>query len=268
MLNGLSLYGRYCAASLRAQMAYPGSLAMMITGQFLVTVIEFVGVWAMFRRFGHIGAWSFGEVCLFYGLVSVIFSVADAISRGFDIFGSVFVKTGGFDRLLLRPRSPALQLMGYELRLTRVGRFTQGVLVFAIGLNLVHPAWTALAIPVLAFAVLGGVALFSGLFVMQATLSFWTVESLEVANVLTYGGEAAAEYPLNVYAAWFRDLLIFAVPIGCVTYLPMLAALGRPDPLGSPAWLGPLAPTAGFLFLGVALFTWRFGIRRYASSGA
>ena len=72
---------------------------------------------------------------------------------------------------------------------------------------------------------------------LQATLSFWTVESLEVVNVLTYGGEAAAQYPLNVYAAWFRDLLIFAVPLGCVTYLPVLAALGRPDPLGAPAWL-------------------------------
>ncbi|MEJ0064894.1 MAG: ABC-2 family transporter protein [Caulobacteraceae bacterium] len=88
---------------------------------------------------------------------------------------------------------------------------------------------------------------------MQATLSFWTVESLEVANVLTYGGEAAAEYPLNVYAGWFRDFLVFAVPIGCVTYLPMLAAMGRADPLGSPSWIGPLAPLAGFLFLGLAL---------------
>ena len=268
MLNALALYGRYSAASIRAQMAYPASLLMMTASSFFITIVEFGGVWAMFRRFGQIGGWRLGEVALFYGLVSVIFAISDAVTRGFDIFGSVFVKTGAFDRILLRPRSPALQLMGYELRLTRIGRFTQGVLVFAIGLHLVHPVWTTAAIPVLAFAVMGGVALFSGLFVMQATLSFWTVESLEVANVLTYGGEAAAEYPLNVYAAWFRDLLIFAVPIGCVTYLPMLAALGRADPLGSPAWLGPLAPIAGFLFLGVALFTWRFGIRRYASSGA
>jgi len=198
----------------------------------------------------------------------VIFAFADAVSRGFDVFGSTFVKTGAFDRLLLRPRSPALQLLGYELRMTRIGRLTQGVLVFWLGLAMTHLHWSPWAAPILLFAVMGGVALFSGLFVMQATLSFWTVESLEVANVLTYGGEAAAEFPLNVYASWFRDILVFAVPIGCVTYLPMLAAIGRADPLGSPAWIGPLAPAAGFLFLGLALFTWRFGIRRYASSGA
>jgi ABC-2 type transport system permease protein len=267
-LNAFALYGRYVMASIRMQLAYPASFAMLTIGSFMVTVVEFVGVWALFRRFGQVGGWRLGEVALFYGLVSVIFALADSISRGFDIFGTTFVKTGAFDRLLLRPRSPALQLLGYELRMTRIGRFTQGVLVFWLGLVLTRLTWSPYAVPILAFAVLGGVALFSGLFVMQATLSFWTVESLEVANVLTYGGEAAAEYPMNVYAGWFRDFLVFGVPIGCVTYLPMLAAIGRPDPLGSPAWLGPLAPIAGFLFLGLALFTWRFGIRRYASAGA
>ncbi|HTX50922.1 MAG TPA: ABC-2 family transporter protein [Caulobacteraceae bacterium] len=266
-MGPLRLYGRYAAASIRAQFSYPGTLAMMIAGQFLVTVIEFIGVWALFRRFGQIGGWRLGDVALFYGLVSVTFSLADAATRGFDVFGSVFVKTGAFDRLLLRPRSTTLQLMGYELRLTRVGRLIQGVGVFAVGMALTGFQLTPAAMAILAFAIAGGVALFSGLLVMQATLSFWTVESLEAVNILTYGGEAAAEYPMNVYAAWFRDVLTFAVPIGCVTYLPMLAAMGRPDPLGAPGWVLPLAPAAGFLFLGIALFVWRFGLKRYASAG-
>jgi ABC-2 type transport system permease protein len=267
-MDGFRLYGRCVATSIRAQAAYPGSLLMMISGQFLVTIIEFIGVAALFQRFGHIGGWRLGDVALFYGLVSVIFAIADTISRGFDIFGSVFVKTGGFDRLLLRPRSPALQLLGYEFRLTRIGRLAQGIGVFVLGAVLTHFAFTAAAAAILAFAVAGGVALFSGLLVLQATLAFWTVESLEAVNILTYGGEAAAEYPLNVYAAWFRNFLIWVVPIGCVSYLPMLAAMGRPDPLGTPGWLLPLAPAAGFAFLALALFVWGFGVRRYASSGS
>jgi len=266
-MGPLRLYLRFAGASIRGQFSYPGTLAMMIAGQFLVTVIEFIGVWALFRRFGHIGGWRLGDVALFYGLVSVTFSLADAMTRGFDVFGSVFVKTGAFDRLLLRPRSTALQLVGYELRLTRVGRLAQGLGVFAIGMALTGFQLTPAAIAILVFAIAGGVALFAGLLVLQATLSFWTVESLEAVNILTYGGEAAAEYPLNVYAAWFRDFLTWGVPIGCVTYLPMLAAMGRPDPLGTPGWLLPLAPIAGFIFLGFAVFVWRFGLKRYASAG-
>ncbi len=88
--------------------------------------------------------------------------------------------------------------------------------------------------------------MFSGLFVMQATLAFWTVESLEAVNIFTYGGEAVAEYPMNVYAGWFRNFMTFVVPVGCVTYLPMLAAMGRADPLGAPA-LDPAARARGRL---------------------
>ena len=249
-MNALSLYGRYIAASIRAQMAYPAGLAIQSAASFAITIIEFVGGWALFHRFGQIAGWRLGEVALFYGLASVTFAIADAVTRGFDVFGSTFVKTGGFDRLLLRPRSPALQLAGYELRLTRIGRLSQGVIVFAIGATISHFVLTPAATAILLFAVAGGVALFAGLFILQATLAFWTVESLEAVNILTYGGEAAAEYPLNVYARWFRDLLIWGVPIGCVTYLPMLAAMGRADPLGAPGWLTPLAPLAGFGFLG------------------
>ena len=267
-MNALALYGRYVTTSIRAQMAYPGSLVMMIAGQFLVTIIEFFGIWALFGRFGHIAGWKLGEVALFYGLVSVTFAIADTITRGFDVFGSLFVKTGGFDRLLLRPRSPALQLLGHEFRLTRIGRLTQGAGVFVFGAVLSGFVLTPAAALILAFAIAGGVALFAGLLVLQATLAFWTVESLEAVNILTYGGEAAAEYPLNVYAGWFRTFLIWIVPIGCISYLPMLAAMGRADPLGTPAWFLPLAPAAGFAFLGVALFIWRFGVRRYTSTGS
>jgi ABC-2 type transport system permease protein len=118
------------------------------------------------------------------------------------------------------------------------------------------------------WAITGGVALFAGLFVLQATLAFWTVESLEVANVLTYGGIQAAQYPLSLYAGWFRTFLIFVVPLGCVAYYPVVALLGRHDPLGAPDWFLPMAPAAGFAFLGAGLLAWDFGIRHYRSTGS
>ncbi len=267
-MDALRLYGRYAATSIRAQLAYPGSFITMTIGQFLVTVIEFIGIWALFQRFGHIQGWTVGEVALFYGLVNVTFSVADAITRGFDVFGSTYVRTGVFDRLLLRPRTTALQLLGHELRLTRIGRMIQGVIVFSLGAHLTHFHWTPVAAAILAWAVVGGAALFSGLFILQATLSFWTVESLEAMNVLTYGGVAATEYPLSVYAGWFRDFLIYVVPIGCVAYFPLVAAMGRSDPLGTPDWVLPLTPAAGLVFLGVSLWVWGFGVRRYTSTGS
>ena len=85
---------------------------------------------------------------------------------------------------------------------------------------------------------------------------------------LNYGGVQAAQYPLNIYAAWFRHLLTFGVPLACVAYYPVLAILKRPDPLGAPDWLLPLAPVAGFAFLALSFLAWRAGMARYASTGS
>ena len=108
----------------------------------------------------------------------------------------------------------------------------------------------------------------SALVVLQATLAFWTVESLEIANTLTYGGIEAAQYPLDIYAAWFRRFLIYVVPIGCVTYFPIAALLGRIDATGIPLALAQAAPVAGLLFLALSFVAWRFGIRHYTSTGS
>jgi ABC-2 type transport system permease protein len=267
-MSSLGLYLRYAGASVRAQMQYPGSFLLLAGAQLMVTAIEFVGVWALFARFGTIEGWRIGEVAVFYGVVNFAFAIADTFTRGFDVFGTEFIRTGNFDRVLLRPRLAAFQLLGYEVRLSRLGRLVQAAVVFAIGAALTHLAFDARTVALLAWALVGGAVLFSGVMILTATLSFWTVESLEIANVISYGGVEAAQYPLNIYAAWLRNFLIFVVPIGCVAYFPVVAALGHPDPLGAPPWLMAAAPIAGFLFLGLSLLVWGVGVRRYTSTGS
>lgn len=267
-MSAAALLVKLFGASMRAQMQYPAATAMLTFGQFLVTVLEIVGVWALFDRFGQVRGWTLGEVCVFYGLVNIAFSLADLSTRGFDVFGPEFVKTGNFDRILLRPRSSALLLVGHEFRVSRFGRTAQGLGVLVAGVHFSGIDWSLADTALAAFAVAGGMALFAGLLILQATLAFWTVESLEVANVLTYGGVQAAHYPLSIYAAWFRRFLTFVVPIACVAYFPVVAILDRPDPLGSPAWFAPIAPLAGFAFLAVSLWAWRFGVGKYTSTGS
>ncbi|HET7834943.1 MAG TPA: ABC-2 family transporter protein, partial [Variovorax sp.] len=99
-------------------------------------------------------------------------------------------------------------------------------------------------------------------------LAFWTVESLEVATVFTYGGVEAGQYPMALYARWFRRLLTFVVPLACVSYYPGLAILGRADPFGAPAWVGWISPLAGFAFLALSFAAWGKGVRHYASTGS
>ena len=262
------LYLRYLANCLRAQMLYPTAFLLRFGTQFLVTIVEFGGLFALFARFGHIGSWHFAEIALFYGVISTSFALAEMTSRGFDLFGPQFVKTGDFDRVLLRPRSEMLQLAGFEFGFTSIGRVLQGLFVLALAVALLPVDWDAGRVALLGWAIAGGCALFWGILILQATLAFWTVEALEVTNTLTYGGVEAGQYPLDIYAAWFRKFLLLVVPIGCVSYLPVAALLGRANTTGVPTALAELAPAVAFIFLSLAMASWRFGVAHYTSTGS
>lgn len=267
VLEPLRLYASYLGISVRAQMQYRISFALQVLGQLAITGIEFLGVWALFDRFGRLDDWSLPEVALFYGTANVAMALADGLSAGFDRFG-VAVRDGGFDRLLLRPRSPALQLAGEELTLKRIGRLAQGLFVLGWAWSALGMELAVAPLALLLFAIVGGSCLFFGLFVVRATLCFWTTETLELMNVFTYGGVESAQYPLVIYGAWFRRFFTFVVPLACVCYFPLVALLGREDPLGSPRWLQCAAPAAGVAFLALALGLFRFGTARYTSTGS
>jgi ABC-2 type transport system permease protein len=140
--------------------------------------------------------------------------------------------------------------------------------VLGIAVALLDLSWGVREVALLCAAVAGGVALFLGVVVLQATLAFWTVESLEVANTLTYGGVFAAQYPIEIYSRWFREFFTFVVPLSCVAYFPIVGILGINDPLGAPTWILHASPLAGFLFLAASLAIWRLGVRHYTSTGS
>lgn len=267
MLDALRLYFHYVAISIRAQMQYRASFLLMTLAQLLTTGMEFLGIWIMFQRFGSLRGWTLPEVGLLYGMVNVAFALAEGIGRGWDTFPGM-VKTGEFDRLLLRPRGTAFQVAAQEWQAMRAGRLVQGLAALFWSASTLEIAWDLPRAALVVASVFGGACLFYGLFVLQATLAFWTIEALEIWNTVTYGGVETAQYPLSIYRPWFRRFFTFAVPLACVSYFPAHSILGRPEPSGMPPAWQWAAPGAGVLFLAAALRVWQVGVRHYCSTGS
>lgn len=265
LLDSIALYGRLVSVSMRGQMQYRASFLMLVVGTFAISFLEFGGVWVMFDRFGHLRGWSLAEVAVFYGLINTGFAIAEATSRGFEHVHEAIL-AGTFDRVLLRPRSSILQLMGQELQLRRLGRLAQGLLVLSwawgeLGLGF-DPARLALT----GIAVLGCASLFYALSVLGGMLSFWTTETLEIMNCLTHGGNFAGQYPITIYRDNFRRFFTWIVPLACVSYYPAIAIIGRVDPMASlVSWVAPLA---GFGLFAASLGLWPLAVRRYRSTGS
>ena len=248
-------------------MQYRTSFLVAVVGQLLATVIEFGAVWMLFDRFGSLEGWSLAQVGVFYGVAHLALAWADMLSPGWDYAGTL-IRQGTLDRVLLRPRTTALQMLGHELALRRLGRISQGAIVLAWALSEVGDGIGWAGYLVLAGAVFGGGCLFLGLFVLRGTLAIWTVETLELVNATTYGGVQAAQYPMSIYEAWLRRFFTYVVPLVAVLYLPVASALGGDDPLGTAPWVGALTWVIGPAFLALAIMAWNRGVRHYTSTGS
>lgn len=182
--------------------------------------------------------------------------------RGFDLFSST-IANGEFDRILLRPRSIILLVVSGKIEFTRFGRILQAIAMFAYGIMASHIKWDCSRILTLTLMVLGGSVIFGCLFIIYASICFFTLEGLEFMNVLTDGAREYGKYPLDIYGKNIFRFCTYVVPYTLFQYYPFLYLVGR-----SSHWWYLFYPVIGCGFLLPSLLFWRFGVRHYKSTGS
>ena len=265
-MHHLLLYLHFVKLRIRSQMEYRLSFLFHLFSQVSISVIDFFMIALLFNRFKQLGEWSLWEVGFLYGLIGICFAVAEMIGRGFDTFQTSILR-GDFDTVLIRPIDTFFQVFSHEFLLRRVGRLAQAVVVFLIANSQLTLTWSAVKTGYLAISLVSGICFFLGLFVIGATTCFWTVQSIEIINIFTNGGVFMGSYPFSIYQWWFRHFFTFIIPLACVNYFPALFLLEKVSALGASPLGVQLAPFAGFLFLGIAMLFWRWGVLRYQSTG-
>jgi ABC-2 type transport system permease protein len=196
------LYRRLIGARIRAQMQYRVSFLLMTLVSMVVTGSDLLAILILFNYFGELAGWRAGEVALLYGLVMVAFGLSEMVAAGFDMFPQA-IQQGEFDRVLLRPVGIFVQVLAADFQLRRLVRVAQGGLALALAMAWTPIVWTPLKVLYLLVVLVSGFVMFSALLVLGAVLCFWTVQSIEIINTVTYGGTEMASYPLPIY----HDLL-------------------------------------------------------------
>jgi ABC-2 type transport system permease protein len=236
----------------------------MLIGQFFIPFAIFAGLYLLFERFGQIKGWQFFEVALCFAIIHMSFSLSECFARGFDMFSNLIVK-GEFDRLLVRPRSTFVQVLGSKFEFSKIGRLFQSFIVLIWAISNLPIEWGVIKAITLLLMITSGVLIFTGIYMLAATLCFWTVQGLEVANIFTDGGREMAQYPLNIYQKWVARFFTYVIPFGTVNYLPLMYILGRNE--GNDL-LYMLTPALGSLFIFPCFLIWQFGVKHYQSTGS
>ena len=263
----LRLYRRLLGARLRSDWQYRASFLLLLVAQAAVAGLDLAVVAVIFGRVDALAGWSVLEVALLYGMAGVAFSLGDLFLSQVE-YASRHIKAGTFDRFLLRPVWPLLQLSAEEFAMRRAGRMLQPLVVLVVALAGAGIDWTPARAVLLPVALVSGTTIFGAIWVLTSSVAFWTVETQEFANAFTYGGNHLTQYPLDVLGPWLRRLATFVVPLAFVAYFPAAFLLGKRDPSGVPAEVAFLTPAVAAALVLAARATWTTAIRHYRSTGS
>jgi ABC-2 type transport system permease protein len=262
-----AVYLTLLRARLRSRLQYRASFVVDVVMNAAISAIEVVSLLVVFHVTPSLAGFSLREALVIAGLAGTAFALGDlTVGNVRDL--DLQVRSGSFDALLVRPLGTLPQLVVGDVAFQRLGRTLQAVAVLAVAVSIADINWTPARVLLLLAAPLAGAVIFGSLIVTGATLAFWVVEAREAANSITYGGRDFTTYPLPVYTGWFRRVFGYALPFAFVAYLPALALLGRPDPLGIPGWLGWCSPLVAVPCAAGAGLAWRAGVRHYRSTGS
>jgi len=258
----LKIYLTYFKIHIKSLLQYKMSFILTAIGQAFTSMFSLLAIYFLFEKFGNIKGYTFEDVLICFVISYLGFSISECFFRGFDSFTSI-ISNGEFDRILVRPVSIMLQVLGSKIEFAKVGRAALAIIIFIV-LFCYCPYLLAIdKIITMLFMILGTVVIFSSLHILKAGLTFFTIQSLELMNIFTDGGRDLAQYPLNIYKKWVLNFFTYVLPLSMVNYYPLLYVLGKTSNR-----LYMFAPFVSLLFILPCYLVWKLGVKKYQSVGS
>lgn len=258
----MTFYMKCFSMNVKSLMQYKVSFFLVTMGQFFTAFSILLGVNFMFMRFNVVDGFEYEQVLLCFATVTMAFSLAEIFGSGFQKLPRM-LSNGEFDRALVRPKSAIVQVLVSKMEITRIGVLIQAIIVFCYAIPQSGVIWEWDKILTLVLMIICGCIIFSGLFLLHAAFSFFTVEGLEFMSILTYGGRDFGRYPFSIYGKNILNFLTYVVPLALFQYYPLLYLLGREENR-----FYMFTPLLGLLFLIPCYVVFRVGLYRYKSTGS
>lgn len=258
----MSLLLKYMSMHLKVKMQYKMSFALTLIAQILFVFFELFLICSLFDKFSLLNKYNINELFLGFSVVWLGFSLAQTFGRGFDKFSKI-ISTGNFDLLLIRPQNIFLQIIGSDIFFEKFSRVIGMLILFIYSAIKIIKHFSLEKIFILISMVLGAFFIIMGIFIIGACICFYTIQGIEIVNIFTDGTKQLAQYPMNIYNRIVRNFFTYVIPITLINYFPIEYLTGRTT---NPIYI--FLPTISCLFIIPAIVIFKFGIKKYKSSGS
>ncbi len=263
----LYLMGVYSKTIMKSWFQYKVDAVLRSLAVFLRESTGIIVIYLTLLEFDTLNGWNLHEMLFLFSLLFVTYGILILFFTGLRDFGHI-VRSGGFDRFILRPRGLLFQVIFVNADwFAAIGHGGLGIVLFIISAGKMGIVWNLGTIAYYILAIIGGVLIQGALFLFLATLNIYLLETGALKELLYWTTRKFAGYPISIFHKAIQIGMIYVVPFAFVNYFPAQFLLRKDDMSQFPEIYMYLTPLVGVvMYLGAYLF-WRFSIRYYKSSG-
>ncbi len=257
------LYAKLQLIQLRTVVEYRADFWIGILGSALMHGAGLVFMFALFGQIDELGGWSAWEVAILYGLTLIPAGLRELFCDGPWLLRQL-VNSGEFDRLLVRPVSPAMQVATRLASIHGVGQFSLGATLLLVGTTRSGVEWAPWKAAFLAVSVLSSLGLLIAIGYLVNLIGFWEPSAQSAVPTAYAMLIDFAKFPLEIYSNVIKVLVTVVAPYAFISFFPALVLLDRDSPW---RWLGFASPLVALLVGMLTSWLWHKALNRYQGAG-
>lgn len=260
------IYKAYLRINWLVNLEYRLNVLMGLAGVATLNLVDIALIGFVLSRFEAIGGWSFWEIVFLTFFYILVLGLENMFALQL-LYLEEHIRGGTFDRFLIRPIPPLLQLLGQKLTLRYVDHLVLGSIGIGLAYLNLNLHWSWVQWIMFGVALISSAILLGALVLALSSLAFWTVRSSPFVLSTMEIQEAIQHYPITIFGRPFVFAVTFVLPFAFMNFYPALMLLNRQDEAMHP-FLPYATPFIAVPFSLVALAIWRAGINRYQSTGS
>lgn len=261
--KNLRIYFKLQLMQIRSTIEYAADFWIGIFGAMMLQVSGLVFISALFMQIPEVAGWNVWNILVLYGLATIPTGLRELFCDGFWMLRSR-VNTGEFDRVLVRPVSPALQSATALVSVHGFGGITLGTVLLVLGLSRSDAVMYWWTIPYLLVVIISGTVLVSAISMAINLTGFWEPSAQSALPTMLALTIDFAKFPITIYNGVIQTFVTLFIPYAFVSYFPALILLERDSDW---RWLGFATPLAAAWVVLVTRFLWGKALSRYQGVG-
>lgn len=256
------LYWHFFMMQIKVMMEYRldfwiGMLSVIFEQGTSVMFVKFV-----FDHIQELHGWTFYEVLFIFGVASTGRSIHHIFFDNLWAFGSQYIRTGNFDRLLVRPINPLFHLIADRVHQDGFGQLLIGFIILGTAMPHLGIEWGWLQLLILAVMIISSGMIFVAVNLFFATFSFWMVDSLPIIFAV-FNLSEFSKYPISIYNKGIRIILTWIIPYGFTAFYPAAFFIDHSGFYYVAIW----TPVVAIVSCIIAYLFWLKGLRAFTSTG-